>query len=1621
MLPVNLMKRISRRIGFPPTAVWGILLSLQMVFPVSAQTVNRAVPAHSAPSVGFVLSTSPSTQEIRNVRLFAEPLVPNGAAPSAEDNRRLADALSQYARRSVPDDFSALEQFVADQPGSPWTPSLMFDVGLEYYKTGWYSKALDAWERAWPLLQPATDPAAKALGDRVAGELALMYGRIGRMGELSDLLDSIKGRSIMGAAEEKISGARQGLWTMQHRPEVAFRCGPLALDRINAYQDPSKAGSLLVRDSKSTTNGFSLDQVAELSRQLGMNYQMAYRTRGSALLLPAVVNWKVGHYAALIREDKGRYLLQDPTFQNNTWVSPLALEEETTGYFLVPAGDLPAGWRAVSADEGAKVWGKGQIALKDNTSTTPYDPKRPCQPPIPGMAVATVSLMLCNLNIQDNPVGYQPPVGPAVRFMATYNQYEVGQPANFSYSNMGQKWTFNWLAYLTDDPDNIYADVTYYTDQGGTLSFIYYNPSTASYEPEIKSQTILTRTTPNSYVLNFPDGSQYIFAQPTATNGTSRNVFMTQMVDPQGNAVQISYDDQFRVIALTDAIGQVTVFSYTDASDPLKITRVTDPFGRFATFQYDANGLLTQITDCIGLTSQFIYDTRTFIQAMTTPYGTSSFAYVDSTNEWGPYNSLETTLPDGEKERVEFNQSPNVGTPSILPTSLVPVGLATIDDYLNDRNTYFWDRNAYAAYLADTNDYSSARLYHWLHSDDYTTATGVEESEQEPLENRVWFNYEGQPGSIVIGTSSKPTLVGRVLDDGTTQLHTYTYNAMGQVINSVDPLGRGMTFVYSTNSVDLLEVSQTTGTNDLLQARYVYNAQHLRTALFDAAGQMTTNTYNPRGQLLTTTDPLGETYTCSYDADGYLRAIVGPLGAASDTMNFGYDVVGRITAFTNTDGYTLKYSYDNLDRLTNITYPDGTFDVFTFSNLDLVVAQDRLRRRTVNTYDSLRQLVATQDPLGRVTRFEYCGCGAVSALIDAMGRQTRWDHDVQGRVTARHYADGSQTTYNYENTTSRLQSIVDEKGQFMLYSYEHDNNLQSVSYPNAQNFTPSVSYTFDSNYNRMVSMQDGIGTTTWSYYPAGAVGGLDVATVSGPWPNETISYQYDALGRQTNRVVDGVAQTVAFNPVGLVTNVSNALGKFGYAYAGATPRPLGVSYPNGQSTHYFYFPGVGDFRLQHITNENISAKVISSFSYSYNPFGEITSWAQQQGSLAQTWSLDYDDANQLLSVTETGSNAVNYSYAYDAAANRLSENSNRLAQGFNYNSLNQLLSSTDTSATNTIYQWDAQQRITSITRGTKQSQFFYDGCGRMLRIVETSGGVTQADRRFVWCGLQRCEEWNSNNVVVNRFFDQGEQQNGTNLYYTRDQLCSVRELTDSSAVVRAEYAYDPYGSSAKLGGDLEANFGFNGRFRHLPSGLGLAPYRAYDAGKGRWLSRDPAADNWGENLYTYAMNDPVNMVDTTGAKPKPQWGNIDYDTEHGRVHVVTEEEFNREVERMRGRINNFENAYGQGALPIFAMTADSMYFADDIKGSWLCFRGQWVKGVELNYYFQGMIWREAGYSENSVHNVIATWKGVMYQVTPSANTYNMASYGYNEHKIVNPLPVIDYNEAYRAVILSDDY
>src|SRR5207244_1280003 len=129
-------------------------------------------------------------------------------------------------------------------------------------------------------------------------------------------------------------------------------------------------------------------------------------------------------------------------------------EAETSGYFLIPPGDLPQGWRRVDAEEGQSVWGKGVTSGNDPDRYAADDSQTggTCQQRLPfGMAVSSVHLMLANLQIRDTPVGYTPPIGPPVHFTVRYNHRDYLQP-DLTASPLGPKWTHDWNASIVDNP-----------------------------------------------------------------------------------------------------------------------------------------------------------------------------------------------------------------------------------------------------------------------------------------------------------------------------------------------------------------------------------------------------------------------------------------------------------------------------------------------------------------------------------------------------------------------------------------------------------------------------------------------------------------------------------------------------------------------------------------------------------------------------------------------------------------------------------------------------------------------------------------------------------------------------------------------------------------------------------------------------------------------------------------------------------------------------------------------------------------------------------------------------------------------------------------------------------------
>jgi len=174
----------------------------------------------------------------------------------------------------------------------------------------------------------------------------------------------------------------------------------------------------------------------------------------------------------------------------------------------------------------------------------------------------------------------------------------------------------------------------------------------------------------------------------------------------------------------------------------------------------------------------------------------------------------------------------------------------------------------------------------------------------------------------------------------------------------------------------------------------------------------------------------------------------------------------------------------------------------------------------------------------------------------------------------------------YEAASSRLEETKDAEGQITAYAYNLDDTLAEVSYPNAAVATPSVGFTYDTVYNRLQSMTDGQETTAYTYYAPGVLGAGRLATVDGPVSDDTISYEYDELGRVVSRGLAAFSTTTAYDVLGRIGSVGSPIGSFTYGYDGVTSRPLTLTYPNSQQTSYSYFGGTGDRRLQQIQHEH---------------------------------------------------------------------------------------------------------------------------------------------------------------------------------------------------------------------------------------------------------------------------------------------------------------------------------------------------------------------------------------------------------------------------------------------------
>lgn len=952
-----------------------------------------------------------------------------------------------------------------------------------------------------------------------------------------------------------------------------------------------------------------------------------------------------------------------------------------------------------------------------------------------GMAAWRVSKPYLNLWIEDEPLGYNPTVGPRVSFRLSYQQR--GTPEDSLIFRAGPGWNLDWRSYLVVSTNDLNNAAVYYPNGGSAT--IAVNAHDFRTKAKLTSYTHASplgfgffETSIPAYKLEFPDGSMIrYYAAITNELAGSIYYFMGDRSDSTGEKLSFRYTGTLisaggstipKVILnkVIDADGRETLLYYTNTVSSTLITSVVDPHGRAANLYYDG-GRLTNIADVVGINSVFTYEGNSlFITNLTTPYGSTGFKF------WPPD---EDDAHPGFLIKAGTDSSGNVtygssfqGMPSWTPADTISrgclithpngskefyslfmnAGILTNNSGVTLPEQYAGTRPNFAAKdlseTPGTNKMDGAYLLHWnrrtfpLLSSGFTNAFAhasltagdiragdlsqwLMGSEYSLLALRA-VNYErhASPDGSAAGREVWYDYEGKADNwkPGTT--------SFPRSISELLPDGRSSISYFERNAFSnptkVISTWSTgsSGSGELRTNTLVYAANGLDVvSVTNAAGKFDAGyAYNSGHQVTYFTNALSEITTNIYNARGQLLSTCTPSGLV--TTNLYYD--------SGTSNYFLAQSIALPINATNtFTYVDGLVRTQTDPNgLTVTNTWDALQRLTSrwfpdNTHSSnlyhRLDLVGSRNRLGNWSRF----------LHNSMRNLTKVTNALSGVVTLSYCDCGA-----LESVTDALLTNT--------YSFTYDNlgRRTQISYPGGY----SINSTYDIA-DRLLYSADATGVVTNAYSLQGLmVQRKGAGGVLG-------SVVLDALDRATNTTGNaGLLTKVAYDnldrPVSVIhPDTTQELLLYG---------PAGlVAYSNQlqQITRYGYDSGG---RMTVETNANLEIT-----RYTYTPSGLLTNLLDGR-SKRTVWR--YDEYGRVTNKVDHAGNSA-FRYTYDAG-NRVTNawSPEKGSVGYAFNAVGSLSNVHYPNGTNLAFYYDANQRLTNMADEVGTSSFAYSDDGLLL-------------------------------------------------------------------------------------------------------------------------------------------------------------------------------------------------------------------------------------------------------------------------------------------------------------------
>lgn len=786
-----------------------------------------------------------------------------------------------------------------------------------------------------------------------------------------------------------------------------------------------------------------------------------------------------------------------------------------------------------------------------------------------------------------------------------------------------------------------------------------------------------------------------------------------------------------------------------------------------------------------------------------------------------------------------------------------------------------------------------------------TESTVTHSRYSETLTKKATFEYDDVTGLLIAENSEPDNTVFGIRKE-------YVRDVFGNIVesrtipNNGDATRRERTS-YDSRGQYILSKTNTLGFKTQLT---VDEALGVELTSVDANNQLTTNTYDRFGRLLTMTSPLLSSRTCTGWA-------AGMTDAPSTAVYFTY---------TETTGspYSLEF-FDCLGRTVRKVYVTP-FDEKVYADTEYN-SKGQVARTSepyfpgdkiywnINYYDDVGRTVRQVTADGAETSISYNG--NETTVTDALGRNTVKRTDMLGRLVSCQDISGCSISYDYDLAGNCIE--VNGAGKTILMEYDIMGRRTRI-----EDYDIGVVEDEYNAYGECVRHKDGKGTTTYVYDSGGRV------TLEENSDGKT-QYFYDSGWKGSISSIYGqeAIKTFYYDEYGRVSKVHDYYGEISY-YTQTTyndiDKPDVITYPSGLrvKNHYnkygmllkvtgadddrlYWELKATDARMQPVEEmlgnglavntayddasgrvESIVTPDISNMQYGWDCLGNLISRTDVGKGLSEDFLYDranrlsevrrngetvqtitYDDAGNIITKSDVGR------YVYQGGANRLTNIMEPMCvlkswRGMEYTAFNKLRRVKIDNTHNMEFKY-----------GVDKSRI------RMARVDVSDSRPIEKERRY-YVGRIYEEEHAGNDVTRFNYIFAGDKMVAISVMHGKDDvetaflhhdhLGSVLAYTDSDGRLIQELSYDAWGRRRDPATwnyyDAEASagaydvHGFTGHEHIDILEMINMDGRIYDPIVGRFLSPDPIIQDMSFsqslNRYSYCLNNPLSMLDPTG-------------------------------------------------------------------------------------------------------------------------------------------------------------